>query len=423
MRNYCYKNEILLKCRGEILEHNYYDVRGANENDRVIGFLLIVVVLLSNFSQLPALVSIGSTSILSTPTWIGIGVILLFVCKFKIEINTNAKLFYQISFLFIILVAILSFVTGELLYNGDLFRAFLISIMVFSVGCISSQFICQRLINNMQIAYIMTLVVIGTNIYIQYFVGYDISSAVYGYGSKNSVSTMILAAIVFLVFGINRSFDNGFIKSLRFCLVVYFIFLLGLMKSRSSLIGLIVIIIAILMNHKIKQSYKVILVTTVILIVWYILNNDELYQLVVNDIIFAGRDPDSISSLSSGRTDLIEITIRRLSETPFVGLGNYYIDCFPISALANYGCIIGFVLIIISLYPFIFALRSLKNSPYLYDFCFTLAVLAGAFALNSLFEGLPPFGPGIKCYILWYFFGVLCNFDDCQTTEEYFLMY
>lgn len=399
---------------------NYYNVEFNNRNNRIIAFLLIVVVVLSNLSQFPNLVSIGATSKLSTPTWIGIVLILLLICKFKMRINKNAKFFYQISFLFIVLVIILSFMTGKSQYSGDLFRSFIISMMVFSVGCISSQFVSQSLINKMQMAYIMTLAVIGANIYIQYFIGYDISSTAYGYGSKNSISTMILAAIIFLVFGINRSCINVFFKGVRFCLIVYFIWLLGLMKSRASLVGLIIILISILMNNKIKQLHKMMIATVIAIITLYVFNSAELYQLVVYDIIFAGRDPNSISALSSGRTDLIEITLRRLADAPFVGVGNYYVDCFPISALANYGCIIGSILIAISVYPLIFALRSLNNSSYLYDFCFTLVVLAGAYTLNSLFEGLPPFGPGIKCYILWYFFGVLCNFDKCEAIEKYF---
>lgn len=408
---------------GENLEYNYYDGEIYYNTNKVMDFLFILVVILSNFSQLPALVSTSATSILSTPTWIVFGLVLLIICNFKIMYTKSTKFFMSVSLFFIILVMLLSVFTSNALYSGSSFRAFIISLMVFSVGCVSSEFLNQRLIDKMQIAYIVTLIIVGGSIYLQYFVGYDISSVIYGYSSKNSVSTMFLAAIVFLMFGLNSFKTTGVSKIIRVCLVFYFTILMGIMKSRASLIGLAVIGFALFMNRKIKTFEKILIVIAIIVLIWHVLNNEALYQLIVNDILYAGRDASSISSLSSGRTDQIKNTLILLSYNPFVGLGPYYIDCFPVSSWANYGYIIGTVLIIISLYPFISSIRKLNLQPYLYDFRFTGVVLAGAYSLNSLFEGLAPFGPGIKCYILWFFFGVLCNFDESRKAEEFLIKY
>lgn len=82
------------------------------------------------------------------------------------------------------------------------------------------------------------------------------------------------------------------------------------------------------------------------------------------------------------------------------------------SAWANYGFIIGTILIIISVFPLISSIRTLRLEPSTYNIRYTVVVLAAVFSLNSIFEGLPPFGPGIKCYILWFLFGVLCNYNE-----------
>lgn len=380
--------------------------------------IFITVVVLSNFSQLPALVSVNATSLLSTPVWLILGVLLLINTRLILQISSTAMSFLKWCFVFIFLVVILNIFTSGSQLSGSLFRVFIISLMVFSIGCVSSEFISLVTIDKMELAYILSMVVVGVNIYFQYLVGYDISSIAYGYTSKNSVSTMLLAAVVFLVFGLNElpSIKKRFF--LRCIAVAFFIILMGIMKSRASLIGLTVVLIAVFLSPKVRRWQKAIIIVVSIVGVVYVMYTPTAYDLIINDILYAGRDANSISSLSSGRSDLIVNTLDLLSEKPFVGIGSYYIDCFPVSAWANYGYIIGTILIFISVYPLVSSMRNLKSDLNTYNLCYTVMVLAAAFSLNSLFEGLPPFGPGIKCYIVWFLFGVLCNYYNEGNNEE-----
>lgn len=36
-------------------------------------------------------------------------------------------------------------------------------------------------------------------------------------------------------------------------------------------------------------------------------------------------------------------------------------------------------------------------------------ILALSYSLNGVFEGLPPFGPGTKNFLLWLLFGLACS--------------
>ena len=47
-----------------------------------------------------------------------------------------------------------------------------------------------------------------------------------------------------------------------------------------------------------------------------------------------------------------------------------------------------------------------------------LFLLSVGFIIDGLFEGLAPFGPGIKCYFLWLFFGIVLAFNNKAHYEE-----
>ena len=79
------------------------------------------------------------------------------------------------------------------------------------------------------------------------------------------------------------------------------------------------------------------------------------------------------------------------------GIGGGYVDSFPFEILINYG-IIGFITMAIFIVKLSrMVLRFNKNNR----ICLTANILWVVFLLNSLFEAYPPFGPGIKCSLLW----------------------
>lgn len=73
----------------------------------------------------------------------------------------------------------------------------------------------------------------------------------------------------------------------------------------------------------------------------------------------------------------------------------------PIIMLFQYGIVGGLMIFSFLIYiGYYVTLRIDRNSYNLIAF-----LLFWSFMLNSLFEAQPPFGPGVKCFLLWVFIG------------------
>ena len=86
------------------------------------------------------------------------------------------------------------------------------------------------------------------------------------------------------------------------------------------------------------------------------------------------------------------------------GTGKCYIDSFPIQILVKYG-IVGLLFMSMFLYKITKIIFNFSRNNMLHLSSYLLLCV---FLLNSLFEAYPPFGPGIKCCILWIFVGFSC---------------
>ena len=126
-------------------------------------------------------------------------------------------------------------------------------------------------------------------------------------------------------------------------------------------------------------------------------------NFVFNNVLFAGRNASSLNELTSGRVDIITSFPRSISGSWLTGIGPTYIDCFPLSAILQFGIVGGIITILISLQPFFksFKRRGASNG---WNLLFLIAI---GYSVNGLFEGLTPFGPGVKCYYMWLLFGIL----------------
>ena len=129
---------------------------------------------------------------------------------------------------------------------------------------------------------------------------------------------------------------------------------------------------------------------------------------LINNIIFANRNSSSLDSLSSGRISQIKFAWYYFSNNPFWGVGKFKTtDCFYISALVNFG-IFAYPLIVMAVYPFIWSIYNYKlykeNTIYI---CFIF--ISVSMTIISFVEELAPFGPGVRCYILWLCWGVFLS--------------
>ncbi|MCC6103025.1 MAG: O-antigen ligase family protein [Olegusella sp.] len=121
----------------------------------------------------------------------------------------------------------------------------------------------------------------------------------------------------------------------------------------------------------------------------------------------------SLNTMSSGRGVYWSEALSVFEGSPAIGVGNYYVDNYYLNSLANVG-IIGSVFIVGLL-----VMRSMKNlgmigiisKEGIEPFIWIVFSLTFFYLIESIFEGLPPIGPGSCSFIFWMLSGYL---DEIQ---------
>ena len=130
-----------------------------------------------------------------------------------------------------------------------------------------------------------------------------------------------------------------------------------------------------------------------------------MFNMVVNNIMFAGRDASSLDSLTSGRVSILSEFPMLIDGHWLTGVGALYFECFPVSCILQFGVITGSIIIGISYIPIIKGIRFDRSDIYTSIF----VIVCIGYGINSIFEGLAPIGPGVKCYFMWLLYGILCT--------------
>ncbi|MBQ3804382.1 MAG: O-antigen ligase family protein [Prevotella sp.] len=232
----------------------------------------------------------------------------------------------------------------------------------------------------------------------QYFVDYDLMDRVFAFNAKNSMGQILLnCAIVIVLFPISRIMLFRFVQWFTIVPIVVMLFML---KSRSTLVGFFFVVFYMILQSRDKRIRWLTLAVVLAFII-YLLSNAEAFNTIVYGILMAGRDVNDVNEVSSERIQTISEALEIIPDNILFGVGNKYVDCMPISMMLQFG-FIGFVIVITYigiLFRKIVKL-DLKNNIHLATFLIFVAMV-----LNSLFEAWPPFGPGVKCFMLWMMLG------------------
>lgn len=224
-----------------------------------------------------------------------------------------------------------------------------------------------------------------------------VSVTQYKYASigKNSLGPILLSACIITIANIkllNKPERWAAIAAMAFMMLVIF-----LLKSRATFVGIAFVTLFYVFRY-VKQSTRFILVATLSAVVIMIFVVPEFYQLVVKNVIFANRDVHNLDSLASGRLTLIMRNITQVPSNLIWGIGAEYMDCFPLMQVVQFGVFgaapVFWYLIRVGV---LVSRRFDRRSPI--GLCAFL--LFWIFIINSLFEAQAPFGPGVKCFMLW----------------------
>ncbi len=366
---------------------------------------------MTNLSQLPFFVDSGITQILSFAGW---GAMLLYVFQKKIVINKRVLYIGAVIAFFAALSLLQTWITGYDYFGTRVFYSLLISLFIlFASHIIPNRTLNHSNLDRVYMAYVLSATILIIVIYFMYFAGKALfETAIYEYGSKNSTSQIAITAVVLSVFAIgNKQEKHKWIH--LFCLAVNVV-MLFLMRSRASIIGLVVLLLMTMFNKRLNKRVRFLLIAATAIAVIVIFTNPAAYETIVDKILFGGREIEDMDSLTSGRFSEWESFPALFADYALWGRGRYKIEAFPLSALMQYGMLGGLILIALACYPAIYAfLNRKKNKHYS-----ILLIVMLIYLLNGIFEEISPFGPGVKCYFVWFLLGALMK-DELYGNDEF----
>ena len=320
------------------------------------------------------------------------------------KIKTSIPILFIAIFPFLLFIGFSSlFISNKFLAN-DLTKEIIIAIYLFFVGMLTSSFFQKKHFKKLLISFFAVNIFMAIDLFIEYFIGFDFSTASYAYPEKNGIAPLFaIAASVPFIYMPKRKvlFVFEILGS------VFLIIMIALLKCRAVLIALPILIIYLSLNPKYKPGTIYIVLGAMIVSILIVVSVPSLRELVLNNILFANRNTGSIDDLSSGRLTYIANAFKVFTISPIIGMGNYYVDFVFADILASYG-IVGLILILHLLFlPILLFFKTRKKLNFQIKMIFVIILLI--FYINSLFEAYAPFGPGIKCYMLWIFAGMLAT--------------
>ena len=238
------------------------------------------------------------------------------------------------------------------------------------------------------------------------FSGVDWQNATgYLYTAKNSAAIIFLVAIIMGVIYIKDLKKIFIVPS-----IVFFTFLIMMLKSRATIVCLVFVILYIIIFYVKRPIVKLFLSMVFVGLALYIIFNDSAYNFFINKIMLNNRGSEDLSVITSGRDEHIDIFVKMFPTYFFLGTGGTYLESFPLASLLSYGFFVGSTIILYAILPGIIVVKTMKKVYIDKRFKHLILALNISMLVNGLFEELTPLGPGVKCFVLWLFFGIYVGF-------------
>lgn len=382
-----------------------------NQNtSKILEVLLIFACIFSNLSQLPIEILSDLSKFITFGMWFFL-LFFSFVLYGK-KIRLNGLIYLVPLIIFDILIIILQLFTGIKYTSSALFYPVHLSAFIFSVSYICGQFLSEKSFANIMKYYILSALIVGIYIFFTYFLGVEWLHSPYVYGAKNSVSQILLFATILV-------YMYGFFNKniLKFSVILIFIFFMLALKSRAVLIGLVLVIFYLVIFNKKNYIVKCASIFFLFVSIIAVFAIEPLFDFFIESIFFNNTMNYDLNSISSNRISHFFRFIEEFEKSPVLGHGYIYVESFPLSSLVCFGICSGVILIIFAFIPLFICFKSgygkNKSSIYHILMMFNIVTLS-----NSIFEELAPFGPGVKCYMLWLIAGIYLAMQEKEKIYE-----
>lgn len=241
-----------------------------------------------------------------------------------------------------------------------------------------------------------------------------LSAESYVYSQKNSAAQIWFCSILLSWFLITPKTMKE--RVLWYGLSGYLLIVAGLSQCRTAILSFgIGLVNLILFRSKHKVRWLVSLAGVIAFVIINPITNRYINQALLLER-YAGAD---LNTLSSGRLSYFARAIQTFLESPIIGVGTWYVDCSYLLILAESG-IIGFILI-----ETIWTSVLMQNIRYGFfssdankkkDF---VIIITSFYLVESIFEGFPPFGPGVSSLGFWLFVGLLIRLYDLKRKKKH----
>lgn len=384
------------------------------ENDTkvsMLGGLAGIVCAVSVLSQIPAFVASGVTSIISILAWLVLAFFSLMANRGKFLLTVQYPLYIVMVLAGFYLVA--AFFNNAYL-QSDLPYTIVLAAFVLVTGNIAGGQMNKADLNLIAKSYIFGSTILALIIYRDYFAQVTEASPIYVYGEKNSTAQILITAVILIM-----TTQLGTKEKRKWlylgCLVILTAVIL-MTKSRATIIFFPFLAWLVLTSSSISKKYKRVILFCILIIIIVLMRNREFRDSLLNDVLFAGRDSSDMNSLSSGRWKEWQTFFADWGDGWLFGHGRMKRESLILTAFLEYGVFFGMLILVLAAYPLYFALRKL---PKQHSERTLLVCVASCYLINGIFEQLAPFGPGVKCFFLWFLLGILASpAKDAQTKSK-----
>ena len=192
--------------------------------------------------------------------------------------------------------------------------------------------------------------------------------------------------------------------------------LIGL-KSRATLIVIPVIVAWVIFHGRLNKGVRNIVLIMLGLITIYLVYNPDFFNVLIDEVLLGGRSMGNLNDISSGRMNEWTSFWSDFQSAILFGHGRMKRESLILTSLLEFGIVGGGLILWIAIWPFYWTLRYCKKGNRYYLIFSSIVI---AYLINGIFEQLAPFGPGVKCFFLWFFMGILIqnkNLDDMLESD------
>jgi hypothetical protein len=371
----------------------YLPGRRRREAAALLSTMLHITTLITVFSQFPFVIYAHSSArVLMYSAWLFLFAVSLCTMGPTFLSKANSRLVY--AFLaFLTYCLTMHILMGDGYINGMYLRPVFTSIFCYMMGDLASRFLAPTHLKRLLYVYVFAVVCVAAYLYTAYFsdIGSWLEAQTYAYGAKNSIGPIIGSAIIVLAYGLAPI--NLARRALRLGLIASLLLVLVLLENRAGIVSLTSVYLATLLRSKERRLRHWL---PVLLFVALMVLAGPFSAAIHKSLQIRKLGLTDANALSSGRVEQIAESGRMFLNQPLTGTGNWYVDSFPISILTEMG-IVGAM----PAFAMLFILVRSNLSGEVASLARLVKALMAFALVQCVFEGLPPFGPGVCYFLLW----------------------